>query len=83
MLLTTARGLTAQAVAHELKVKLKNAEGAIPILLTALDYIGTAAFAAAGTLVAGETGMDTLGCLIVGTITAIGGGTTTPAAWRT
>jgi uncharacterized membrane protein YeiH/glycine cleavage system regulatory protein len=43
--------------------------------LTALDYIGTAAFAAAGTLVAGETGMDTLGCLIVGTITAIGGGT--------
>jgi hypothetical protein len=38
-------------------------------------HAGTAAFAAAGTLVAGETGMDTLGCLIVGAITAIGGGT--------
>jgi uncharacterized membrane protein YeiH/glycine cleavage system regulatory protein len=43
--------------------------------LAALDYLGTAAFAASGCLVAGEAGMDTLGCCFVGTITALGGGT--------
>jgi uncharacterized membrane protein YeiH len=57
------------------KSSLQEAEGIVPRVLVALDYIGTVAFAAAGTLVAGEAGMDTLGCTIVGTITALGGGT--------
>tara|TARA_B110000208_G_C11787438_1_gene436099 strand:- start:1219 stop:2715 length:1497 start_codon:yes stop_codon:yes gene_type:complete len=43
--------------------------------LYVLDKIGTAAFAASGTLVAGSVGMDVQGCVIVGTITAMGGGT--------
>ena len=47
----------------------------VPRGLTFLDYLGTAAFAASGCLVAGEAGMDTLGCGFVGTITALGGGT--------
>jgi uncharacterized membrane protein YeiH/glycine cleavage system regulatory protein len=47
----------------------------VPAGLAALDYLGTAAFAASGCLVAGEAGMDTLGCCFVGTITALGGGT--------
>lgn len=47
----------------------------VPSGLVALDYLGTAAFAASGCLVAGQAGMDTLGCCFVGTITALGGGT--------
>lgn len=47
----------------------------VPGALTFLDYLGTAAFAASGCLVAGDAGMDTLGCCFVGTITALGGGT--------
>jgi uncharacterized membrane protein YeiH len=37
--------------------------------------LGTSAFAVSGTITAGYAGMDLLGCEIVGTITAIGGGT--------
>ena len=47
----------------------------VPSALVALDYLGTASFAASGCLVAGQAGMDTLGCCFVGTITALGGGT--------
>ncbi|EOD26102.1 hypothetical protein EMIHUDRAFT_237124 [Emiliania huxleyi CCMP1516] len=47
----------------------------VPAGLVFLDYLGTAAFAASGCLVAGQAGMDTLGCVFVGTITALGGGT--------
>jgi len=39
------------------------------------DYIGTGVFAISGCLTAATVGMDMLGCTIVGTITAIGGGT--------
>ena len=44
-------------------------------VLRFLDYAGTALFAQAGAAQAGERGMDFLGCLIVGCITAMGGGT--------
>lgn len=47
----------------------------VPKALVALDYTGTVAFAASGTLVAGQAGMDVLGCAFVGTVTALGGGT--------
>ena len=47
----------------------------VPSALVALDYVGTAAFAASGCLVAGQAGMDTLGCCFIGTVTALGGGT--------
>ena len=40
-----------------------------------LDYFGTALFAQAGVAQAGKSGMDFLGCLIVGCVTAMGGGT--------
>jgi hypothetical protein len=39
------------------------------------DYVGTASFAITGCLTASSVGMDVLGCTIVGTITAVGGGT--------
>ncbi len=44
-------------------------------LLRCLDWLGTVSFACSGTLTAGYAGLDLLGCTIVGTITAIGGGT--------
>eukprot|EP00667_Euglena_gracilis_P014203 EG_transcript_14694 len=43
--------------------------------LRAMDYVGTVAFAMSGCITAGLTGMDLLGCVVVGTITSIGGGT--------
>jgi uncharacterized membrane protein YeiH len=50
--------------------------------------VGTVSFAASGTIVAGYAGMDSLGCTIVGAITATGGGTirdillgSTPVFW--
>ena len=43
--------------------------------LRALDYLGTVSFAVGGCITAGHAGMDALGCTIVGTITAVGGGT--------
>ncbi len=44
-------------------------------ILRGLDWFGTAVFSLAGSAAAGNCGMDILGCTIVGTITAIGGGT--------
>ncbi|KAA8499244.1 UPF0126 membrane protein [Porphyridium purpureum] len=44
--------------------------------LRAFDYIGTSIFALTGALTAASGGMDVLGCTVVGTITAVGGGTT-------
>jgi|EP00982_Pelagococcus_subviridis_P016217 hypothetical protein len=50
-------------------------ELSIPGTLRFLDYFGTASFAMTGTLAAAARGMDLLGCVVVGTITAVGGGT--------
>lgn len=54
------------------------------------NYIGDASFALTGALTAGNTGMDLLGVVIVGFITALGGGTirdtllgNTPLFWLT
>lgn len=47
----------------------------VPGLLRLADYIGTASFAASGSLLAANGGMDMFGCCAVGTITAVGGGT--------
>lgn len=44
-------------------------------LLRLSDYVGTAAFSMSGAVTASVVGMDLLGGCIVGTITAIGGGT--------
>ncbi|EKX53728.1 hypothetical protein GUITHDRAFT_64270 [Guillardia theta CCMP2712] len=44
-------------------------------ILRAGDYLGTATFAMTGTLTAASSGMDLLGCVVIGTITAVGGGT--------
>ena len=43
-------------------------------ILRFLDFAGTALFAQSGVVQAGKRGMDFLGCLIVGCITAMGGG---------
>jgi hypothetical protein len=43
--------------------------------LRALDYAGTLAFASSGAAAAALTGMDALGAVVVGTVTAVGGGT--------
>lgn len=43
--------------------------------LRLLDYIGTLSFAHTGALLAATSGMDLLGTCVVGTITAVGGGT--------
>lgn len=54
------------------------------------NYIGDASFALTGSLAAGMEGMDLLGCVIVGFVTALGGGTwrciflgDLPAFWMT
>ena len=39
------------------------------------DYIGTLAFASSGSILAASHGMDLLGAVALGTITAVGGGT--------
>lgn len=44
-------------------------------VLRTLDWLGTISFAASGTLCAGHAGLDALGCIIVGTIASVGGGT--------
>lgn len=44
-------------------------------LLRLSDYIGTAAFAVSGSITAATAGMDLLGATLIGTVTAIGGGT--------
>jgi len=42
--------------------------------LAALDVFGQAVFAASGTVVAGDAGMNVVGCSVVGVVTACGGG---------
>lgn len=44
-------------------------------VLRSLDWFGTVVFAASGSLTAASSGCDLLGCSIIGTITAVGGGT--------
>jgi len=39
------------------------------------DHVGTVAFASSGAALAGTTGMDMYGCVTIGCITALGGGT--------
>ena len=39
------------------------------------DYLGTLAFASSGSILAASHGMDLLGAVAIGTITAVGGGT--------
>lgn len=43
--------------------------------LRLFDYVGTASFAYSGSLLAAASGMDALGCSLVGAVTAVGGGT--------
>uniref|UniRef100_A0A6V1KF69 Glycine transporter domain-containing protein n=1 Tax=Heterosigma akashiwo TaxID=2829 RepID=A0A6V1KF69_HETAK len=57
-------------------------------LLRGIHYVGTVAFAYNGATIAGSAGMHMLGCVIVGTINALGGGTlrdimtgNTPVFW--
>jgi uncharacterized membrane protein YeiH len=49
--------------------------GWIPPFISGLNYFGDVVFAISGALAAGRHRMDTIGFMIVGTITAIGGGT--------
>ena len=44
-------------------------------LLTVLDFIGVAVFAASGALAAARKSLDLLGMVVIATVTAIGGGT--------
>lgn len=50
-------------------------DGWIPPFISGLGYFGDVVFAISGALAAGRHRMDTIGFMIVGTITAIGGGT--------
>ena len=43
-------------------------------LLPTVGYLGTASYSIAGTQVAGEAGMNVVGCLFVGGVSALGGG---------
>ena len=47
----------------------------VPGALRLGDYVGTAIFAVTGSLAAAARGMDVLGATVVGTVTAVGGGT--------
>lgn len=49
--------------------------------LRALDYAGTTIFAISGSILASMYGMDGLGCVVVGSITALGGGTVRDMIW--
>ncbi|KAI8612365.1 UPF0126 domain-containing protein [Chytriomyces sp. MP71] len=44
-------------------------------LLRSLDWFGTGVFAVSGSLTAATCGCDVFGCALVGTVTAVGGGT--------
>ena len=50
-------------------------DASVPGALRAVDYLGTALFAMTGTLAAAARGMDIFGATMVGTVTAVGGGT--------
>ena len=58
---------------HDDDSEVREAAGAFTIVLT--NYIGDSACAMTGALAAGMEGMDLLGCVIVGFVTALGGGT--------
>ena len=45
------------------------------MLLHLLDLIGVAVFAISGALAAGRRGLDLIGVIVLGTVTAVGGGT--------
>ncbi len=47
----------------------------VPGFMRFCDYFGTWVFAISGTLTAATSGLDLLGCVVVGSITALGGGT--------
>jgi len=47
----------------------------VPAALRFMDLFGTAMYAHAGTITAGTRGMDLMGCLVVGCVTAMSGGT--------
>jgi uncharacterized membrane protein YeiH len=47
----------------------------VPGFMRFCDYFGTWVFAISGTLTAATSGLDLLGCVAVGSITALGGGT--------
>lgn len=49
--------------------------------LRGLDYFGTVIFAVSGSVLASMYGMDGLGCCVVGSITALGGGTVRDCLW--
>jgi uncharacterized membrane protein YeiH len=49
--------------------------GSAPGVLRSCDWFGTVVFASSGAITAASCGLDLLGVTIVGTITAIGGGT--------
>ena len=51
-------------------------QDALGILQPIMEYAGTIAFAISGALVAGRKHMDIVGVLVLGTIVAVGGGTT-------
>ena len=62
----------------------------VPGALKFMNMFGTAMYAHAGTITAGSRGMDLMGCLLVGCVTAVGGGTVrqilfgdAPAFWVT
>jgi uncharacterized membrane protein YeiH len=44
-------------------------------VIAAFDFTGTALFSAVGTLAAGDSGMNMIGCCLVGCVSALGGGT--------
>ena len=46
-----------------------------------LDYLGTVAFAISGSILAAMHSMDALGCVMIGFITAVGGGTVRDCIW--
>lgn len=46
-----------------------------------LDYLGTAVFAASGSILAASYNMDALGCIMIGFVTAVGGGTLRDCIW--
>lgn len=50
-------------------------DASVPGALRLCDYVGTTTFAVTGSLAAAARGMDVLGATVVGTITAVGGGT--------
>lgn len=47
----------------------------LPLFILILDLFGTVVFAAAGVLAAAQRRLDLFGVIVVGTVTAIGGGT--------